>query len=68
MVAVSSGGCFGVGDDSTVGGVAVALNAGAERGMPLTCSMVGALLVMVAGLLGIITLLWVNGFGPPLGI
>jgi len=49
-------------------GVPVALNTGAERGMLLTCSMVGALLVMVAGFLGIITLLWVNGFGPPLGI
>jgi len=49
-------------------GVPVALNTGPERGMLLTCSMVGALLVMVAGLLGIITLLWVNGFGPPLGI
>lgn len=49
-------------------GVLAALNTGAERGMLLTCSMVGALLIMVAGLLGIITLLWVNGFGPPLGI
>jgi len=49
-------------------GIMTALNTGAERGMLLTCSMVGALLVMVAGFLGVITLLWVNGFGPPLGI
>jgi len=49
-------------------GAPAALHTGAERGMLLTCSMVGALLVMVAGFLGIITLLWVNGFGPPLGI
>jgi len=49
-------------------GAPAALHTGAERGMLLTCCMVGALLVMVAGFLGIITLLWVNGFGPPLGI
>jgi len=49
-------------------GAPVAFGVGPERGMLLTCSMVGALLVMVAGLLGVITLLWVNGFGPPLGI
>lgn len=49
-------------------GIMSALNTGPERGMLLTCSMVGALLVMLAGFLGIITILWSNGFGPPLGI
>ncbi|MDD9869812.1 MAG: Yip1 family protein [Gammaproteobacteria bacterium] len=49
-------------------GVPVAFAMDAERGMLLASSMIAALLVMVAGFLGVIVVLWVNGFGPPLGI
>ena len=49
-------------------GVPLVLNIDKEKGTLIASFIVGVLLVSIAAILALIMMLWVNGFGPPLGI
>jgi len=49
-------------------GLPISLGISPERGMLMASSLVGWLLVGFVTLLGVTVALWVNGFGPSIGI
>jgi hypothetical protein len=49
-------------------GLPISLGISPERGMLMASSLVGLLLVGFVMLLGVTVALWVNGFGPSIGV
>ncbi|MBT5220949.1 MAG: DUF1282 family protein [Woeseia sp.] len=49
-------------------GLPIVLHISPERGMLMASSLIGYLLVAAVSLLGLTVFLWVNGFGPAVGI